>query len=177
MSSVIDCDGGVLDAGHDSWQAPHVPQRKPKKEPVLKRFTGTFPHPTSEELFTFASRLKFARLARGLGSNDLGRLAGAGIGEVSRVESGQRGKRPASATITKFANALEIDRAWLEDGRSSDGRIFLEQPHDDADLREQVAALKLQVGAILTAADIPDPVPMPLKTRQVRHIKSVPPKR
>ena len=154
-----------------------MPPKKPKKPPVLKRFTSAFPRPTSEQLRELAGRLKYARDARGLGSNELGRLAGLGVGLVSKYEKGERGARSSSEIITKFAEALQIDRSWLEVGKSSDGRIFLDQPHDDADLREQVAALQRQVGAILTAAEIPDPVPPSLKARHIRRVKPVPPTR
>jgi transcriptional regulator with XRE-family HTH domain len=154
-----------------------VPPRKSKRTPVPKRFTSSTPPPTTEQLNELAGRLKYARDARELGSNALGRLAEVGVGAVSKIEKGKRGKRPTSEIITKLATALNIDRSWLDVGKSSDGRIFLDQPRDDADLREQVAALKLQVGAILTATEIPDPVPTPLKQRRSRHLKPVPPKR
>jgi transcriptional regulator with XRE-family HTH domain len=63
-----------------------------------------------------ASRLRLARLQRGLGVNELTRKAGLGGGQVSSIENGRRSKQVAAETIRALAQALEVRYEWLATG-------------------------------------------------------------
>jgi transcriptional regulator with XRE-family HTH domain len=60
---------------------------------------------------TFASRLRRARLARGLGSRELDRKAKLNEGHVSVLEG--RGGDASATTTEKLARALDVDATWL----------------------------------------------------------------
>lgn len=139
----------------------------------MQRFTGAYPRPKPEEERDRAARLLWARARRGIGSAALCEMADVGSGEVSRIEKRKR-RNLASDTVGNLAKALEVFHCWLDEGKRDRGRIFLEQPADDADIREELATLKLQVGAIMKVAEIADPTVTRLKPRPP---KPVPPKR
>lgn len=65
---------------------------------------------------TIGARVREARLLRDLGSNELGRLAGMGGGEVSQIENGVR-PRPGVFAIARLADALRVHLEWLVFGR------------------------------------------------------------
>lgn len=72
--------------------------------------------PTPEENATFGARLRFAREARKLSCNRLGKLAKVGVGYVSAMETGRRGKNPGARIMQQLALALEVPFNWLQAG-------------------------------------------------------------
>lgn len=78
---------------------------------------GRTPTPESiaQDLAAVAGRLRAAREFRGLGSRELGELAGLSEATVSSIEGG-RVKGLEVATAFKLADALRVRRAWLLTG-------------------------------------------------------------
>lgn len=67
---------------------------------------------------TLAERVKTVRLERGLGINELDRLAGVGKGYTSRVEAGER-ERISTELVERYAAALGVSHEWLALGTGS----------------------------------------------------------
>jgi transcriptional regulator with XRE-family HTH domain len=66
---------------------------------------------------SLGDRIKGAREAKGLGTNELGRLAGTTGATISRLEGGERSKRGGSIeTVAKIASALGVRAEWLASG-------------------------------------------------------------
>lgn len=65
---------------------------------------------------TLGSRLRYARDLSGLGSRELGRLAGVSEGYPSNIESGARKNVPIEA-LSGFARVLGLSLDWLVDGQ------------------------------------------------------------
>lgn len=65
---------------------------------------------------TVAERVRAARVARGLGSRELARLAGLGEGHVATVE-GRVGHAVEVDTMVKLAAALRVSLDWLITGK------------------------------------------------------------
>src|SRR5689334_4466710 len=99
------------------------------------------PRPTPVEAATFQSRLKFLRLVREMGVNELGGAAGLGPGTVSKLESGERGRDPPATTIWALADALKASGEWLSRGFTRDGRIFDEDAFYPQPARNERARL------------------------------------
>lgn len=72
------------------------------------------PKPTPEQNATRSSRLRFARVARGMEINELNELAGLGGGLVSRLEAGTRGMGIDVAAA--LAKELDVSFTWLAIG-------------------------------------------------------------
>lgn len=62
-------------------------------------------------------RVRKAREALGITQNELGRRAGLKTGYVSRIESGDRGKRTSGDVATALAQALGVRYEWLLHGK------------------------------------------------------------
>lgn len=65
---------------------------------------------------TLGERVKVARLAANLSAKKLEEQAGLSPGIVSRIESGERGKRLSGATIEKLAAALGVSSSYITTG-------------------------------------------------------------
>jgi transcriptional regulator with XRE-family HTH domain len=94
-------------------------------------------------------RVRFVRLQRGKGVNELGAQASLGTGFVSRIESGKRGANPGFDVIVRLAKALGVFASWLATGEPDQGRIYLEDLTKDeelATLRAELAAAKANGG-------------------------------
>ena len=67
---------------------------------------------------TLAERVRAVRLERGLGVNELDRLAQVGKGYTSRVEAGER-ERISTDLVERYAVALGVSHEWLALGTGS----------------------------------------------------------
>lgn len=65
---------------------------------------------------TLGDRVKVARLAAGLSAKKLEERAGLSPGIVSRIESGERGKRLSGTTIEKLASVLGVSTSYITTG-------------------------------------------------------------
>lgn len=95
-------------------------------------------------------RLRQARLLRGLGVNELDRVAKLAVGTTSRLEHGDRGKRGSSgATVAKLASVLKVRVEWLLSGTEP-----MEAPStDEVPNRAAAAALAREAGVLQEAID------------------------
>jgi transcriptional regulator with XRE-family HTH domain len=64
---------------------------------------------------TIGSRMREARIARGLSQEDLGRVAGVSGFTISKYERGVL-KSPLADTLERVALALGVEPAWLLHG-------------------------------------------------------------
>ncbi len=60
--------------------------------------------------------MKFVRLSKGWSKQKLERTADLSKGQVSKIESGDRGKNPAHDTVEKLADALTVSVSYLTTG-------------------------------------------------------------
>lgn len=79
---------------------------------------------------TLADRLKEARERAGLGTRSLSRLSGVSPGQISKLESGERGDRVEAGTIQKLAQALKVSESWLLGKEVDDVPVVRKQAAD-----------------------------------------------
>lgn len=64
---------------------------------------------------SLSTRLRFARICKGLSASALDAAAGISRGHTRQIESGRK-PNPEAVTASKLARALGVDLAWLVDG-------------------------------------------------------------
>lgn len=69
-----------------------------------------------------AQRIELVRRIRELPQHVLEDLAGQSRGQISRIESGKRGRWLSVDTVVAIAVALEVDVGWLITGVVPDGK-------------------------------------------------------
>lgn len=106
--------------------------------------------PTPEQNATFGGRLRFARMARKLSCNRLGQLAGLGIGYVSMLETGVRGKNPGARVMQQLATALGVPFTWLQAG---DLAALAE-----SDIASRVDSMEQQLARLVRESSRPPPM-------------------
>lgn len=106
--------------------------------------------PTPEENATLGARVRFARKARKLSCNRLTELAGLGVGYVSMLETGARGKNPGSRTLRQLATALDVPFNWLEAGDLA--------ALTESDIGSRVDSLEQQLARIVKESSRPPPM-------------------
>lgn len=106
--------------------------------------------PTPEENATLGARLRFARKARKLSCNRLTELAGLGVGYVSMIETGARGKNPGTRVVRQLATALEVPFNWLEAGDLA--------ALTESDIGSRVEMLEQQLARVVRESSRPPPM-------------------
>jgi transcriptional regulator with XRE-family HTH domain len=106
--------------------------------------------PTPEENATLGGRLRFARTARKLSCNRLGELAGLGVGYVSMLERGLRGKNPGARVVRQLATALNVPFSWLEAGDLA--------ALTESDIGSRVEFLEQQLARVVRESSRPPPM-------------------
>lgn len=66
----------------------------------------------------FKDRLKELRVKKGISQNELARIIGVHVTNISRYERGEN--RPTSDVLAKLANALDVTADYLMDGSMDD---------------------------------------------------------